>query len=360
MSRILVIFLIFLAFFTSVKFSEAALSCRDAQGNPIDWFNLYKLPKKISTGLQYLVLTEKDNDWALSEDSIDDPKSIPGRTVSQLTNQHLVLMYNDEPPEGETDATRGHTKGVIGTDGESGFWLIHSVPKYPEKLSLAYTYPKTGTIYGQSFLCVTFNASEMDTIGLQLQMNEPHFYEINLPESLKDKFPNLVRASDMKRISEPPFWRLEELQSQQGNTFRSFAKSAKFKKELYMDWVAPVLGATFMVESWLHGPGRLESNCSTQFGVFNLKDLVVHMEGKLTTFRTLDDHSKWAVSLGVKDWICVGDINRAEHQKVRGGGTLCRWDKKVATAYRNTIVDYDPCTIETSDEEEQEEEEPYF
>ncbi|XP_055695244.1 plancitoxin-1 [Lutzomyia longipalpis] len=331
------------AFFILPGLSEAALSCLDSHGDPIDWFNLYKLPKKISTGLQYFVLTERDNDWRLSSDSIDDPLSIPGQILRQLTRDHVVLMYNDEPPEGETDGTRGHTKGVIATDAESGFWLIHSVPKYPSGLGTAYMYPKTGTIYGQSFLCVTFNATEMDTIGLQLMMNEPHLYEINLPEKLKEVFPNLVRASNMMRITTPPFWRVEELKSRNGSIFRSFAKSAKFQKELYTDWVAPTLGATLMVESWLHGPGRLESNCSLQFGVFNLRDIIIHLNGNTTSFRTLDDHSKWAVSLGEQDWICVGDINRSEHQKVRGGGTLCRWDKKVATAYRNAILDYYPC-----------------
>ncbi|GAB0097628.1 deoxyribonuclease II [Sergentomyia squamirostris] len=334
-------FVIFLGIL--LKGSEGNLSCLDHEGNPIDWYNLYKLPKKISTGLEYLSLTEDDSDWRLSDKTISDPLSIPGRTLSQLNDQHLVLMYNDEPPESETDATRGHTKGVIATDSETGFWLIHSVPKYPEKLGSSYSYPKTGTIYGQSFLCVTFNATEMDRVGLQLQMNEPHFYENNIPPGLKEKFPSLVKAADMKKIISPPFWRLDEIKSRGGIAFRSFAKSAEFRKELYADWVAPTLEVFLMVESWLHGPGHLNSSCSTQYGVYNLKDLKVRLNGKLTNFRTLDDHSKWAVAQDTKNWICVGDINRAEHQKVRGGGTLCRWDKKVATAFRNIIVDFDPC-----------------
>ncbi|XP_059610701.1 plancitoxin-1 [Phlebotomus argentipes] len=353
MYRVLGVVFAFFVFCALLEAGQAALSCRNDQGEPIDWYNLYKLPKKISTGVHFLALTENDNDWRLSEEPIDDPQSIPGRTLSQLTDQHLVLMYNDEPPEGATDGTRGHTKGVVATDGETGFWLIHSVPKFPSKLGLDYTFPKTGTIYGQSFLCVTFNSTEMDTIGLQLHMNEPHFYEINIPEALKGSFPNLVKASDMKMVSDPPYWRLEQIKSKEGNAFSSFAKSAKFKKELYMDWVAPVLGSSLVVESWLHGPGRLETNCSIPFPILNLRDVMVHVQKQRTNFRSLDDHSKWAVALeNNKDWICVGDINRAEHQMVRGGGTLCRWDKKVATAYRSTILDVEPCPEESSEEDE--------
>lgn len=63
-------------------------------------------------------------------------------------------------------------------------------------------------------------------------------------------------------------------------------------------------------------------------------------------FESLKDHSKWTVSASgdtQNDWICVGDINRQEHQKQRGGGTVCQKHKKIAQFYRKLVKDVKPC-----------------
>lgn len=62
--------------------------------------------------------------------------------------------------------TLGHTKGVVMGDSESGLWLIHSVPHYPpEAKSNVYLYPKSGVIYGQSFLCISVDPKGLEIIG---------------------------------------------------------------------------------------------------------------------------------------------------------------------------------------------------
>lgn len=65
-------------------------------------------------------------------------------------------------------------------------------------------------------------------------------------------------------------------------------------------------------------------------------------------FSTLDDHSKWTVSSvpetdDQSNWICIGDINRAEHQKRRGGGTVCQRSGPIAANYRSLIQKFEPC-----------------
>jgi deoxyribonuclease II len=175
------------------------LGCRDESGNMVDWFYLYKLPNEFdrkaetveqsNSGLNYLFITASSDRWTLSQRLINESNSMPGLTLSPAyhkNNDNFVMMYNDEPPNGATDGSRGHTKGVVVANDISGFWLIHSVPKYPPALEEGrYDYPHTGTIYGQSFLCISFTGDQMGTVGKQLAFNEPHFYSSHVPEYLK-------------------------------------------------------------------------------------------------------------------------------------------------------------------------------
>ena len=78
------------------------------------------------------------------------------------------LLYNDEHPDGNTSFTAGHTKGVVALGDRRGFWLVHSVPKFPPEAG-KYGYPRTGHMYGQTFLCITLEtAANADALGVQV------------------------------------------------------------------------------------------------------------------------------------------------------------------------------------------------
>jgi len=56
--------------------------------------------------------------------------------------------------------------GDVCFDKTSGFWLVHSVPNFPPRPSDGYSYPDSATIYGQTFLCITYPYSEFNVIGM--------------------------------------------------------------------------------------------------------------------------------------------------------------------------------------------------
>ncbi len=240
----------------------------------------------------------------------------------------MAIAYNDEPPTERPISSDGHTKGVVVADEQSGFWLIHSVPRYPD-YSTTYSYPDSGRHYGQSFLCITVNSTEIDKIGTQLIYNEPDIY-LNLTEKFIARYPLLHTAVIGKRVKQPPYWNKETILSSGGIEFKSFAKNRHFEKELYEDWVAQTLNTNLFAETWRHGTGLIPSNCPIskrryeqnylnfptqsklcpylQFSVWNIS--AIKMDSLNFEFNSTEDHSKWAVS--VDDlWICVGDINRA-------------------------------------------------
>lgn len=239
-------------------------------------FMAYKLPKikhedkLLQEGVAYAYLTPTNyTEWAFSRNSINDSKSILGNTLKPfysiyLKNETTYIFYNDQPPNRDTDSSKGHTKGVILADFESGFWLIHSVPHFPP-LTPDYEFPKTGTLKGQSFLCISLDLKNLNKVGVQLQYNQPEFYASFVPQSLKNKLSEVMNAISGVTVTKPPWYNRIVLNSIRNVQFTSFAKSRQFGKDLYEDWVAPSLNSDLLVESWLNGAGRLPSDCSKVF-----------------------------------------------------------------------------------------------
>lgn len=74
----------------------------------------------------------------MSNRTLNDPQSFAGQTLSQayydsdvMNQSRILIAYNDEPPNSKSNPNKGHLKGVVVADDKSGFWLIHSVPLYP-------------------------------------------------------------------------------------------------------------------------------------------------------------------------------------------------------------------------------------
>ena len=83
-----------------------------------------------------------------------------------------------------------------------------------------------------------------------------------------------------------------------------------------------------------------------RFSVLNIRE--INVTSINVAFSTEKDHSKWAASISnITDWICVGDINRALHQKQRGGGTVCLSNTTIANAYRKLVWDIESCPKDT-------------
>lgn len=180
----------------------------------------------------------------------------------------MHILYNDETPAGSQSESLGHTKGVVVSDDFSGFWIIHSVPKYPPEEF--YYYPLTGMRYGQSFLCISFNLENINNIGKQLQYNEPQVYDSYISNDLQKKLTNINAVINKEFVKVAPWFQLISLSSIKGMQFLSFAKSRKFGKELYKDWLAAALKSNLFVETWLNGSGKIPSDCSNIYKYFFL------------------------------------------------------------------------------------------
>lgn len=55
--------------------------------------------------------------------------------------------------------------GVLLFDRSQGFWLSHSIPRFPSFPERGYLYPSSGKVNGQTALCVTYHYDQFLSIG---------------------------------------------------------------------------------------------------------------------------------------------------------------------------------------------------
>ncbi|KAF4793102.1 deoxyribonuclease 2 beta [Turdus rufiventris] len=275
----------------------AGISCRNEDGDTVDWFVLYKLPKHAKgqipmLGLEYLYMDALAPQWRLGKYLINMTQGALGQTLQQLyetyeskakmcvslqRNTTAYAIYNDEIPESDSKGSKcGHTKGFLLLDKSQGFWVIHSVPLFPPSPEDGYGYPSSGESFGQTAICITFKYDQ--------------FTEI----------------------------------------------------DIYVAWMAQELKTDLLAESWQRSGEKLYSNCSLDYHVYNINVIGMPLN---STFHSINDHSKWAVSRKYKDqWTCIGDLNRAAEQAWRSGGFICTQNEQIYNAFRHLVVHYESCT----------------
>jgi len=364
---------------------NSEIVCRhELTGESLDWFTLYKLPKITDkdigennrffpNGTAYAFMTNKNPEWTLSDLSINDTNSFPGRTLETLYRTNFsdndsnvgYILYNDQADK--VTLIQGHTKGVLLFNEKSAVWIVHSIPHYPPKADQSeYCIQPSQCVYGQSMLCMSFNFEQLEVIGEQLLYNYPQVYDFHIPSKLKSKnsnvLQNLLKVLSGEHIKQEPWFNMKYLTTIGGEKMLSFAKFTQFQDDLYSGIVAPKLESNLYTETWNNGAGTLKSNCSMdlKYHVMNIEQ--IKFDKFNVKFSVHRDHSKWAVTslrsnlldlaihdLGSNDdeevkIACVGDINRQEEQFKRGGGTVCFLNNtKVWQQYFRLVGDIEAC-----------------
>ncbi|XP_050428234.1 cell-death-related nuclease 7 [Adelges cooleyi] len=351
------VFYISIALTAVVAFGDK-LQCKNPSGQPVDWFVAIKLPKlqgnfSDGTGYIYMDSQNKTPSWSYHQ-AVTIENSAMGHSVSQIyvssesQNDTLMwLVYNDEPTNGPVQMTLGHTKGMVAADKDSGYWLVHSVPKYPQlpyQNNNSYTYPPTGVKFGQSFLCLSMLSQELDKVGDQIINNEAKVYGSHFGKNLQDIYPKLYNATQPHDVpsSDIDPVRLQHLQTIKGFKVLSIAKNRQFGKDLYEDLVTNLAQSDLYTETWLNSRDRFNSSCSNKFKTMNIKSIV--MKGVKLRYKSSKDHSKWATSVNNSiPLTCIGDVNRAGDQTRRGGGTVCIDSLIIWNEFRKLVDNIEKC-----------------
>jgi deoxyribonuclease-2 len=320
------------------------INCLDNNGKAVDWWVAYKLPKLsgnsnhfISDGKGYAYMDENSHRLEIFQKVISDESSFIGRTLDQVyKNSKDVgrLMWNDETPFGKTTTSRAHAKGVLLFNDKVGVFVRHSIPNFPNAGNSSYTYPASGAIYGQTLFCLSLNIDQVDQVAYQFLVNGPEIYDAVVPPSVT-KFKNILDLSkgsfvDTQQSS-------KTITTRKGMSVTDYAKSKKADIDFWDSVVAPNLHSNLLVETW--GRPLQPSRCSPN-KIENIK--VIKFSGDIN-FTDTKDHSKWCVTSSGAQVTCIGDINRMESQRHRGGGGSCFHDSNIYAQFSRLVSTSEKC-----------------
>eukprot|EP01125_Pyxidicula_operculata_P001528 TRINITY_DN11390_c0_g1_i1.p1 TRINITY_DN11390_c0_g1~~TRINITY_DN11390_c0_g1_i1.p1 ORF type:complete len:342 (+),score=70.99 TRINITY_DN11390_c0_g1_i1:62-1087(+) len=318
------------------------LSCKNAQNAAVDYWIGLKLP---GSTLYYVF---DGTSWSSSSYDLSKTSGHPVANTLQQVYQNAsgtgYTMYNDQTPDGKALASRGHTKGVFGFSSTGGFWLVHSVPKFPDFVSNGYSYPDPQAIYAQSFICVSFTSSMYGAVMNSLNYNQPQVYDFFIPPTQLSAM-RLLDSVCAANFTADPNFHTEALKTTSATPFTVFSKTRQWDNDLWEVAVEPKYATGMNVNTWLNGVGSMPSCCPSSKNCTYPSMNVATISLKGTTWPTSKDHSKWAVSTAgsAAKVVCVGDINRQYSQRRRGGGALCISSSTVTAQFQPLIASVTPC-----------------
>ena len=351
------------------------VGCRGEDGQPVGWWAAVKL----NNGMDYVIIDSEHRSAGLRDPERGRTLADPGNgnalaeTLRQVYGDGVgvgeaprsrpsaegYVLFNDQDPDGKMSDAHAHAKGVIAFSargvegGGSGFWLGHSAPKFPGFQKHGYAgYPDYASRYGQSFLCLSFTSLEHLDEAVRAQLwNNPQVYDAAVPAALADRLPNTAALAG--GLPEPPAESVHFDVSvglpesrYDSEDFTVFAKSRHWGRFLYEEAVEPFYAEGFLWETWMNGVNPDETFCAGdkeghKYDSVNIRRVD---PGDGRGFKETQDHSKWGVSQGKhKKVVCIGDINRQQHQNIRGGGTVCKEDPDMWAAFHGLIKEADPC-----------------
>jgi len=357
-----ILFIIVVVFSSIMCIDSLPMQCIDEQGEPVDWWVIQKQPKltkntgRYRQGLGYMYADENSPVLEVSSKWLNDSNTALAHTLEQIYSNHvdpnlLWLMYNDQPPETKVGSDYAHSKGVVAFTDDVGFWLIHSVPRFPlDPKTTKYEYPSNEVRNGQSFLCVSYNAHEnFAKIAEKIYTNRAYIYSYNIPSSIGLQKTVLEKLIDGSSYTEPKT-DSSDLTSLKGTKFKVFAKNTQWNADLYESLLQPAISQNMLISTWRLGAKAtiMPSFCQPNYTYdsVNVEELAIP-GGSEFQWRYTKDHSKWAISLHEeRNFVCIGDINRMYSQYKRGGGSACFVNDKLWYSYYNMIYNTSTCSKE--------------
>jgi deoxyribonuclease-2 len=268
-------------------------SCFSPFQKEVDWFIIYLIPKNSSNNeFKYVYIDNIEKEF--KDYNVDENFPPTYLTYNLNKDNSNYITWNDDAKNGNENViyneSVAHSKGVLSFGERRGFYLIHSLPRFPfhNNEIILNELPSNAGFFGQTFFCMSVNLGTVMKILDSLFLIEPQILlhrVITNKILMYNKIEKLVKRDFRNRNSETTF----SIVSIGGLKVDIFLK--KEIDELPWDGLIPKFyDDDFYVETWVK-PILLPNICDKKETI-NIIDLDI-LNYK---FKNSDDHSKWAIS----------------------------------------------------------------
>lgn len=293
------------------------------------------------TGGSYVYVTSSSSSsWAEGSKPVTDSSSLLGKQLAGVYDHSVenYVFYNDQLPNGSWTTTYGHSKGFFAWDGTTGYWVQHSIPKFPNFVSSGYEYGHSQELYGQHAFCMTLTSAMIDEAAAVMLFAHPWVYDSHVADT------SLANVNDVVGLKKKDGTVKATIKAAWGD-LTLLGKSSSYGQDMLDTLVAPALDESVESQSWLNSGGPIGGYCpSSGDDVLDIETL--HFPPS-DTHVTAVDHSKWAVaksaSVGIGYFWCALDNNHVASQETRSGLAVCQTIGGVASLLRAAATEVGPC-----------------
>uniref|UniRef100_G3MS44 Uncharacterized protein n=1 Tax=Amblyomma maculatum TaxID=34609 RepID=G3MS44_AMBMU len=319
------------AFISAPKVFGQKITCKNAAGNTVDWFVLYKLPKTknphgyhpLRGGEMVYADSSTKGTWKWLPGDIYLPMNNPIKeTLSPIYGRKrdrnvAFVAYNDQLPKHFNGTRGGHSKGILmaGTNERSGVvWLQHSVPRFVENVNAEYAYPDSGRENGQLFLCLSMHLRWVDTIAQHLQVQAANVYLSNKP-GWATKYADFWKILNRMYTRNEKRMKINILLTIKQKPVLAIAKPPNYERDVYTQELGRQMNDSIYVQSWRNGAGGAQDMfCTRDYNVNDVSIIGVSAKTGKAQFSSKEDHSKWYVTRH-KGIFCFSSLNRMRSQR---------------------------------------------
>ncbi|KHJ45788.1 deoxyribonuclease II [Trichuris suis] len=267
----------------------------------------------------------------------------PFYEVATKPEYNLIAFSNYPPLFRRCVECGSNARGVLAWRDEDGWFLSHTVEKWPDFSKTAFEAPPAGK--ANLIICVTVPLASYGPLGTAFEYQDPmiYYYISATKQGATNTLDSIPSMKALVQGSTQPYspYTLNYKFTVGGATQTPaliMSKLPKAFQDVYSSYMTMVLKQNLVVWSSPGNKPLLPSYCSGQYKVENVKSNSITVKDTLITRR--QDTSNWAASKtpATSAVFCVSSAPRTQAAISLGSGVLCLEQQAVQTLFSTIAV----------------------